>query len=212
MLVPVPLDPGRERQRGYNQAALLARPLAGALRLPCAPGLLRRAGASTLPQVGLSRARRRENVRDAFLAHPDVSGREVLLVDDVTTTGSTLGSAAGACRAPAPSGSPRSPSPASSNKQVRRAGSGGPRAQRGGARRGGSLRKTNPPRGGVASFTVWWPSGAMLELTMNVIDQARSVVQGPEALEGRVTLTLDLDQPEHRAALGRPGRLARPGR
>ncbi len=36
---------------------------------------------------------------------------------------------------------------------------------------------------------------------MNVIDQARSVVQGPESLEGRVTLTLDLDQPEHRAAL-----------
>ena len=48
---------------------------------------------------------------------------------------------------------------------------------------------------------------------MNVIDQARSVVQGTESLEGRVTLTLDLDQPEHRAALaGRPGRLARPGR
>ena len=98
VLIPVPLDPGRERQRGYNQAALLARPLAGALRLPCAPGLLRRRR-PTLPQVGLSRARRWENVRDAFQAHPDVSGREVLLVDDVTTTGSTLGSAAGACRA-----------------------------------------------------------------------------------------------------------------
>ena len=36
---------------------------------------------------------------------------------------------------------------------------------------------------------------------MNVIDQARNVVQGTESLEGRVTLTLDLDQPEHRAAL-----------
>jgi hypothetical protein len=41
----------------------------------------------------------------------------------------------------------------------------------------------------------------MLESTMNVIDQARNVVQGTESLEGRVTLTLDLDQPEHRAAL-----------
>jgi hypothetical protein len=41
----------------------------------------------------------------------------------------------------------------------------------------------------------------MLEVTMNVIDQARNVVQGTESLEGRVTLTLDLDQPEHRAAL-----------
>ena len=98
VLVPVPLDPGRERERGYNQAALLARPLAGTLRLTCAPALLRRRR-PTPPQVGLSRARRRENVRDAFIAHPDVAGREVLLVDDVTTTGSTLGSAASACRA-----------------------------------------------------------------------------------------------------------------
>jgi ComF family protein len=99
VLVPVPLDPARERERGYNQAALLARPLAGTLHLPCAPPNLLRRRRPTLPQVGLSRARRRENVRDAFLAGPGVAGREVFLVDDVTTTGSTLGSAAGACRA-----------------------------------------------------------------------------------------------------------------
>jgi predicted amidophosphoribosyltransferase len=49
--------------------------------------------------VGLSRAQRRENVRGAFAAGPEVAGREVLLVDDVTTTGSTLGSAAAACLA-----------------------------------------------------------------------------------------------------------------
>jgi ComF family protein len=94
----VPLYPLRESQRGYNQAALLARPLAERLDFPYAPGLLARRR-QTAPQVGLSRARRRENVRDAFDARPGVEGRVVLLVDDVTTTGSTLASAATACLA-----------------------------------------------------------------------------------------------------------------
>jgi ComF family protein len=98
LVLPVPLFPARERERGYNQAALLARPLAGRLGLPCRTDLLRRRRA-TAPQVGLSRAQRFENVRGAFVAGPEVAGREVLLVDDVTTTGSTLGSAAAACLA-----------------------------------------------------------------------------------------------------------------
>jgi competence protein ComFC len=98
LVVPVPLYPLRERQRGYNQAALLARPLAERLDFPYAPGLLARRR-QTAPQVGLSRAQRRENVRDAFVARPGVAGRVVLLVDDVTTTGSTLASAATACLA-----------------------------------------------------------------------------------------------------------------
>jgi predicted amidophosphoribosyltransferase len=49
--------------------------------------------------VGLSRVARRANLRDAFAATEALSGAAVLLVDDVVTTGSTLGSAAGACRA-----------------------------------------------------------------------------------------------------------------
>ena len=103
LVLPVPLYPARERARGYNQAALLARPLAGRLGLACRTDLLRRRR-ETAPQVGLSREQRRQNVRGAFVAGPEVAGRTVLLVDDVTTTGSTLGSAAGACLAAGASG------------------------------------------------------------------------------------------------------------
>jgi ComF family protein len=103
LVLPVPLFPARERQRGYNQATLLARPLAARLGLPCRTDLLRRRR-ETAPQVGLSREQRRENVRGAFAAGPDVAGRTVLLVDDVATTGSTLGSAAAACLAAGASG------------------------------------------------------------------------------------------------------------
>ncbi|MGH2351579.1 MAG: ComF family protein, partial [Chloroflexota bacterium] len=83
---------------GYNQASLLARPLADLLGLPYEPRLLRRVR-PTASQVGLSRRQRRQNVRGAFGAEAGVAGRDILLVDDVTTTGSTLGSAAEACRA-----------------------------------------------------------------------------------------------------------------
>ena len=103
LVLPVPLFPARERERGYNQAALLARPLAARLGLACRTDLLRRRR-ETAPQVGLSREQRRQNVRGAFVAGPEVAGRTVLLVDDVTTTGSTLGSAAGACLAAGASG------------------------------------------------------------------------------------------------------------
>ncbi|MBI4492959.1 MAG: ComF family protein [Chloroflexi bacterium] len=91
VLVPVPLFADRLRQRGYNQAALLAHQLGARLALPVAEGALARTRATT-PQVELSARERRANLRGAF-ACPDpslVAGRAVLLVDDVTTTGSTL--------------------------------------------------------------------------------------------------------------------------
>lgn len=97
LVVPIPLAPDREAIRGYNQAALLAGPLAARARLPYQSSPLRRVR-PTLPQVGLSRRQRRANVRGAFAAAA-VEGRSVVLVDDVTTTGSTLGSAASACLA-----------------------------------------------------------------------------------------------------------------
>jgi ComF family protein len=97
VVVPVPLHGERERERGYNQAALLARPLAAHLGLRYEPRALRRVR-PTATQVGLPRPQRRDNVRGAFVAG-GVRGWPIVLVDDVTTTGSTLGSAAEACLA-----------------------------------------------------------------------------------------------------------------
>ncbi len=96
-LVPVPLHPSRQQERGFNQAELLARGLIRGLEgagKPCphlGPKLLRRTRA-TPPQTGLSVAARRENVRGVF-AVPDASllrGRTIVLIDDVMTTGATL--------------------------------------------------------------------------------------------------------------------------
>jgi ComF family protein len=92
-VVPVPLHPHRQRQRGYNQSALLARELAAALQLPLMEGTLHRVKA-TVPQVDLDVEQRRINVLDAFRCQPgSLAGRSVLLVDDVCTTGATLASA-----------------------------------------------------------------------------------------------------------------------
>jgi len=90
LVVPVPLHAGRERERGFNQAALLGKRIAALLARPMQPGALRRIQ-PTLSQVGLDRAGRLENLRGAFdCPEPDrVAGRTILLVDDVVTTGST---------------------------------------------------------------------------------------------------------------------------
>jgi ComF family protein len=89
-IVPVPLHPRRERSRGYNQAALLARPIAGLFAAPIATHLLRRT-ADIRPQVEAhARSARARNVIGIFEAAPDVPGKQILLVDDVATTGSTL--------------------------------------------------------------------------------------------------------------------------
>jgi predicted amidophosphoribosyltransferase len=89
----------RRLRRGYNQSEILARPLAGRLRLPCRPGWLRR-GRRTPQQTLQPPAGRRENVRGAFRARAGAGlrGRTVLLVDDVLTTGSTAHEAARALR------------------------------------------------------------------------------------------------------------------
>jgi len=87
VVVPVPLHPSRLRRRGYNQAALLARALAGRIGVPFSDKL--KAVRRTRDQVELTAAGRRENVRGAFEARGRVRGR-VLLVDDVLTTGATM--------------------------------------------------------------------------------------------------------------------------
>ena len=89
-VIAVPLAAERQRERGYNQAALLARGLADLARLPYqAEGLAR--VRHTPSQVGLTAEARRANVRGAFAARRDrVAGRAYILVDDICTTGATL--------------------------------------------------------------------------------------------------------------------------
>jgi ComF family protein len=96
-VVAVPLSRRRRIERGYDQAALLARRLARAAGLPLLPGALRRLR-DTPPQVGRSRAERKGNVARAFAAGPAVRGRDVALVDDVVTTGATADACARALR------------------------------------------------------------------------------------------------------------------
>jgi ComF family protein len=95
VLVPVPLHPRRRRERGFNQAELLAARLGRAWGLPVATGVLIRT-AATQPQTALTAAARRHNVRGAFAARrpADIRGRRVLLVDDIMTTGATAGECA----------------------------------------------------------------------------------------------------------------------
>lgn len=96
-VVPVPLHAARLRERGYNQAAEIARGISAAARVPCVEKALEKIRA-TDPQSALDLAERRTNVEGAFRAGPEmkrVVGLRVLLVDDVVTTGAT----ASACSA-----------------------------------------------------------------------------------------------------------------
>ena len=97
-LVPVPLGRPRERERGFNQAALLAERLATGLGVTVRPRWLARLR-DTRPQSELGAGERQANVRGAFEARADVSGRHVVVVDDVLTTGATMAECARALRA-----------------------------------------------------------------------------------------------------------------
>ena len=89
-LVPVPLHPKRERERGFNQAEILARRVARIAGMPVLNALVRRA--NTNPQWSLSPKERKLNLKQAFAAAPfaPISGKSLILIDDVCTTGETL--------------------------------------------------------------------------------------------------------------------------
>ena len=98
----MPIHRDRRRERGYDQAELVARVAAASLGLPVVPAALLRRRA-TARQFALDRTGRRGNVEGAFevptAARPAVADRWVILVDDVVTTGSTLAACGVALRA-----------------------------------------------------------------------------------------------------------------
>jgi ComF family protein len=89
LIIPIPLGRQRQKERGYNQVGMIARPLAMALDLEYTPHGLKR-HKETRSQVGLSKLERRENVHGAFSAASEVK----IVMDDVSTTGSTLSAGA----------------------------------------------------------------------------------------------------------------------
>jgi len=93
LVIPMPLTPRRLRERGFNQAAQIARVVARSLRVPCALRALERTRDAP-PQSKLGRRARRANLRGAFRCRVRLAGRRVALVDDVITTGATARAAA----------------------------------------------------------------------------------------------------------------------
>jgi ComF family protein len=92
LIVPLPLSVSRQRERGFDQARLIARRVAQQCGRPLLPALVRVRDSG--PQAALPLARRAANVRDAFVGRVALAGARVALVDDVMTTGATLGEAA----------------------------------------------------------------------------------------------------------------------
>lgn len=89
-LVPVPIHPARRRERGYNQAEVLAKEIGKRTGIPVASGLIRRVK-KTLPQKLLDDAGRQNNLKRAFkIDGNDVKLKRVIVIDDIYTTGSTV--------------------------------------------------------------------------------------------------------------------------
>jgi ComF family protein len=88
-IIPVPLHPSRLRERGYNQALEISRPLAHTMQIPIDSRLLQRIR-KTPQQQGLSAAERRKNLHNAFALTATPAASKILLVDDVMTTGETV--------------------------------------------------------------------------------------------------------------------------
>ncbi|OGO32020.1 MAG: hypothetical protein A2Z16_16845 [Chloroflexi bacterium RBG_16_54_18] len=89
-VVPVPIGIARKAERGYNQAAIIALPIALGCGISYRPGWLEKIR-ETRSQVGLNREERRDNLQYAFRANAESAiGKRVLIVDDVVTSGATM--------------------------------------------------------------------------------------------------------------------------
>ncbi len=88
-IVPVPLHPKKLRQREFNQTAVMGRHLAGRIKVPLMLDVLKKVH-DTLPQTEVTGKERLENVKKAYLASEKAAGLELLLIDDVITTGATV--------------------------------------------------------------------------------------------------------------------------
>lgn len=94
VLIPIPLHPAKEKKRGYNQALILAEEISKATRIPVLKDYLIRPK-RTKNQKSLGRKDRQNNMKKAFQLHGnDVKLETVILVDDIYTTGNTIGAAA----------------------------------------------------------------------------------------------------------------------
>ena len=90
VIVPIPMYQGKKRRRGYNQAEVFAQALGAELKLPVNNRIVRRVR-DTRPQKELNDRERRYNLKNAFQFMPDiVKYKQILLVDDIYTTGSTM--------------------------------------------------------------------------------------------------------------------------
>ncbi|WP_051295109.1 ComF family protein [Maridesulfovibrio bastinii] len=89
VIIPIPLHPSRLKKRGFNQSLILAKAVGRCLDRPVEANILKRVRKTT-PQAGLNAQDRKKNLTGAFEVSPDkISGRKVLLVDDILTTGTT---------------------------------------------------------------------------------------------------------------------------
>ena len=98
VLAPVPLHPRKLRERGYNQAELLAREAGKIAGLPVDAKRLYRVRNTPAQARTANRQQRLDNIADAFAVRGDLTGRALILIDDVSTTGSTLTAAAAALK------------------------------------------------------------------------------------------------------------------
>lgn len=93
VIVPIPLHGRKQRQRGFNQAEYLAERVGRFYGIPVSAGLIRKTR-PTRAQKKLNAVQRRRNLKDAFSVPEELNGIDILLIDDVYTTGSTMDAAA----------------------------------------------------------------------------------------------------------------------